>query len=83
MKRYLIHQEISIFFLVYEWWFKIVTSVMRFLFAVDHFVWDYMKGLSDRQVVVVMYGSWADDSGIKRALSQSIQTTHHDENEWV
>jgi hypothetical protein len=38
----LILGEISMHLSDYEKRFEFVTSVTRFLFAVDHFVWDYM-----------------------------------------
>ena len=38
----LILREISMHLSDYEKRFEFVTSVTRFLFAVDHFVWDYM-----------------------------------------
>lgn len=38
----LILKEISMHLSDYEKRFEFVTSVTRFLFAVDHFVWDYM-----------------------------------------
>ena len=79
----LILREISMHLSDYEKRFEFVTSVTRFLFAVDHFVWDYMKVLylTDRSQYIedlatslrdqLALSISADDSGIKRALSQA------------